>query len=372
MSGPSCIQPGASPASDGIRPPHLRAWRVVQSVVLAGAGVLWLSLWFAPDAGLTILWNVIIPVAPALFVVAAGLWRNICPLATLSMVPRRAGISQRRRVSPAVQAWLQLVGVLLLLLIVPLRRVSLDFSGPATAVTLAAIGMMALGAGMIGEWKSAWCAGLCPVLPVEALYGSKTGHKFTNAHCTNCMACVSRCPDSLSNGSASASTRPAGRLAMLLMTGGFPGFIAGWMHVPDYPPGQGWTHAAEAWGWPALGMAGSLVLYIMLRKLLPARRHTLLATLFAAASVTVYYWYRLPGLLGFAGPAGRAGVLVDLHTAIPDWTPAVLRTAAAAFFLAWFLRPAPARSWMQRPPAARRPPAGRIEVATEIAPGDID
>ena len=59
-------------------------------------------------------------------------------------------------------------------------------------------------------------------------------------------------------------------------------------------------------------------------------------------------------------------MLVDLHTALPDWTPAVMRTTVTGFFLAWFLRPAPARSWMQRPPAWKK--QSRDAVKIELFP----
>lgn len=327
------------------------AWQAVQAIMLAGGVVLWGSLWFAPETGLAILWNAVIPAAPAVFVIAAGWWRNICPLATLSLLPQRLLPSLRPRLSLRCQAKLQLAGVLLLLLIVPLRRVSLDLSGPATAITLGAVALLAVAAGLVGEKKSAWCAGLCPVLPVESLYGTRPVRTFPNTRCGSCQACVARCPDSMKRKVAAESRPPFAKLAAILMTGGFPGFIAGWMQVPDYRPDEGWNHALEAWGLPAVGMVLSLTLYGVLRRLMAARHHSLLAALFAAASVIIYYWFRLPGLMGFPGPAGTDGVLVDIHDSIPHWTPAVLRAGAVGFFLFWFLRVAPDRQWMYRPSA---------------------
>ena len=42
----------------------------------------------APDTGLFVLWKVIIPALPLLFLVAPGLWRNLCPLAASNQTPR--------------------------------------------------------------------------------------------------------------------------------------------------------------------------------------------------------------------------------------------------------------------------------------------
>ena len=185
-------------------------------------------------------------------------------------------------------------------------------------MTLLLTAMVAVCLGCIFEWKSAWCAGACPVLAVETLYGSKPVKSFTNAHCASCQGCVMRCPDSLGSSAVSQSTVRSKRLALLLMTGGFPGFVWGWMHVPDYPLQEGWHHLAEAYGLPALGMAVSLLLFAGLRWLLPTRRRALLATLFAAASVIIYYWFRLPSLIGFSMFPNGDETLIDLRALLVE------------------------------------------------------
>ena len=40
------------------------------------------------------MWKVVIPLLPLLFLVAPGLWRNICPLAASNQTPRALGITQ--------------------------------------------------------------------------------------------------------------------------------------------------------------------------------------------------------------------------------------------------------------------------------------
>ena len=104
------------------------------------------------------------------------------------------------------------------------------------------------------------------------------------------------------------------------MTGGFPGFMAGWMHVPDYPPHEGWPHLGEAqgacrrWAW---------------RRLLPTGRPFFAGDV---ASVMIYYWYRLPSLIGFSMFPDGDEMLVDLRHSVP----------------LWFLRPASSGIWMPR------------------------
>lgn len=331
-----------------------RGWRTAQVLGVLSALGLWVGLWLVPGISLNILWNGIVPMAPALFVLATGLWRNLCPLGSISLLPRKLGLSRKRRVDGVLQARLQLVGVVLLLLIIPLRRVLLDLNGPATAVTLLLTALVAVGLGCIYEWKSVWCAGACPVLAVETLYGSKPVKSFTNAHCTSCQGCVMRCPDSLGSAAASQSVVKSKRLALFLMTGGFPGFVWGWMHVPDYPLQEGWHHLAEAYGLPALGMAVSLLLFAGLRWLVPTQRRDLLATLFAAASVIIYYWFRLPSLIGFSMFPNGGETLIDLRYTVPTWLPWGMRCASTLFLLVWFLRSSSSGIWMPRPRVVRQ------------------
>ena len=53
-----------------------------------------MALVVSPDDGLFVLWKLIIPVLPLLWLVAPGLWRNVCPL---SAPTRRRACSASRR-----------------------------------------------------------------------------------------------------------------------------------------------------------------------------------------------------------------------------------------------------------------------------------
>ena len=100
----------------------LAAWRVAQGAVwLVGVAIV-VALVVAPSVGITAVWNVLIPVAPALLVFAPGLWRNLCPLATTALFARHVGLSAGVRVSPAAQERLNAIGLAALLLVVPLRH----------------------------------------------------------------------------------------------------------------------------------------------------------------------------------------------------------------------------------------------------------
>lgn len=325
-------------------------WRAVQTLVWLVGVAIFTALMVAPAIGIHAFWNVLIPVAPALVAIAPGLWRNICPLGTTALFARHMGLSSRRKISRALQGWLALLGVALLYLIVPLRHVMLDTSGPATALALAAVAALALAIGMSCEWKSGWCSGPCPVHPVEKLYGSKPAASFPNAHCHTCEQCVSTCPDSTPGISPLSDDQSAAqRAAGILMVGGFAGFIWGWFHVPDYAGWEGWHHLTFAYGMPFVGFAVSLLAYLILERIVPAHK-TLLRLGFAAAAISCYYWYRLPALFGF-GPFPGDGMLIDLRMVLPAWFPAASRFATTGFFFWWLLgRPRSARTWLVRPP----------------------
>lgn len=326
------------------------AWRTAQTLVwVIGLGLL-IALAFFPDIGIHAFWNVLIPLAPALLVFAPGIWRNVWPLGTTALMARHAGLSARRTVSPQWQARLALGGTLLLLAIVPLRHVVLDLNGPATAIAIGTLALMAVGFGFLYEWKSGWCSGLCPVHPVEKLYGSKPAITVPNTHCGACEQCVAPCLDSTPAINPLSVNRYSSRhLAGLLLVGGFPGFIWGWFQVPDYAGTEGWAHLGEAYGWPFLGLTVTLIAYLALEQLVPARHRAWLIRAFAAAAVACYYWYRVPALFGM-GPIPGDGMLVDLRASLPAWFPWASRAVTTGIFAWWFLiHTSPKRPWSVRP-----------------------
>lgn len=167
-----------------------RAWQAVQGAVFLVGVAIVAALLFAPKLGLFLLWDVLIPVAPLLLVVAPGLWRNVCPLGTFSLLPAHASVSKKRPISREWQSRLLAIAVLLLLVIVPLRHPLLDRYGVLTGIVLVAVAALALGLGFVFDLKSAWCSGLCPVYPVEMLYGSRPLVAVPNVQCRTCSNCV--------------------------------------------------------------------------------------------------------------------------------------------------------------------------------------
>jgi Fe-S-cluster-containing hydrogenase component 2 len=330
-------------------------WPAAQYIVLLAGVLLVATLLLRPAVGLLIMWNVLIPIAPALIVVAPGLWRNICPMATFSLLPRnlklsRQGIPQRR-----LAALLSAAGLVALLLIVPLRHLSLNTNGQMTALMLSLSAAVAFWMGTRFEWRSGWCNSLCPIHPAEKLYGLSPAITLFNARCNTCKKCTSPCPDSTRSMNA-AITGPTQleKLAGNLMVGGFAGFIWGWYRLPDIRGHIGIHDFGTAYFWPFAGALITLSAYAITRAWIcrtKSDRDTMVKV-FAAAAVCTYYWYRIPELFGFGSHPGT-GLLYNLSHTLPDIT-LVSHILTTSFFV-WFMviRNASNQSWLKRPKSER-------------------
>jgi hypothetical protein len=325
-------------------------WRIVQAAVwLVGATIL-VCLLFFPSIGLLLFWNILIPVAPALLVVFTGLWRNICPLATTNLLPRHLGLSKRKKLSVKQLGKLNLSGIIALFLIVPLRHALFNTSGVATAVLIISMAVAGVIMGFFYEWKSAWCSGLCPIHPVEKLYGENVLMSLPNAHCDKCMQCVTPCPDSTPNIHPKSSVKTIyHRISGLLIVGGLPGFIWGWFHVRDEKTITTLNTFLSVYKMPLLGFAITLIIYGLLSIIIQPKFERKLIGFFAASGVSCYYWYRIPALFGF-GNSGDDGLLINLRSIFPEWSIQATVLATTAFFFYWlFVRKKNNKSWLIRP-----------------------
>ncbi len=356
--GRAAARPSASAGGNGRNlSPRARAfWNAAQFVLLAvGAALVWL-LAFRPAAGIAIMWNIFIPAAPALVTLVPGLWRNICPMATFNLLPRRLGLSRRWKMPERLAAWLGLVSVAALFAIVPLRHICLNINGPATAIMLLSAAAIAMSMGFLFEWRSGWCTSLCPIHPVEKLYGSAPAFSFQNARCALCAQCTTPCPDStpsMTPLSVAPHALPLQITVGEFMAGSFFGFVWGWYQVPDYLGAIGWREIAAAYLWPFGGALVSFAAFKAIRWLaagIPGASR-IVQRAFAAAAVSTYYWYRIPALTGFDP---RSGVLYDVTAHLPAWFPLASHIATTAFFF-WFLviRQVRGVSWQKRPAFAQ-------------------
>jgi hypothetical protein len=358
---PTKYRPMAPANSRTVDPRHRRIWVTLQAVMLLVGVVLVALLLFWPVVGIALMWNFLIPVAPALVTIAPGLWRNICPMATFHMLPQKLGLARNIRMPEWGAAALGLIGMILLFVVVPMRRIGLNVDGPLTAIMLLSAAVAACTMGALFEMRSGWCTSLCPIHPVEKLYGTNPAITFKNARCDLCEACSNPCPDSTPQMTPTLTgvTKVQQVLGNFLV-GSFPGFVWGWFQVPDYPPQQvGSAEIITAYVWP---LGACIVSYVVFKIGEHIFRHkpnarAILHRIFAAAAVSTYYWYRLPG------PASL----------LPDWFPLASHLATTPFFFWFLVLRSPKASWLKRPVMASTYWTTRFETTKKnlirVAPG---
>ncbi|MBT4665354.1 MAG: ferredoxin [Opitutae bacterium] len=326
-------------------------WRAAQTLVwLAGLVILYYLI-FDPTIGIHLFWNILIPVAPFLFVIAIGVWRNICPMASTALFSRHMGFSKRKRLSVKQSGKLRLIAVIALFLIVPLRHAIFNTNGLATAILILSLALVAIIMGVLFESKSGWCSSLCPVHPVEQLYGQSNRLSLQNAHCDNCYNCVIPCPDSTPGINPMSSKETTyHKAAGVLMVGSFPGFVWGWFQVRDYLVTD--VHVAQLitiYKMPLIGLLASSALFLILKRFLKEKT---LISIYSATAISCYYWYRIPALVGF-GVFPEDGTLIDLTGSMPEWSITATIVATTLFFFWWIVaRRENPLSWSARPPYA--------------------
>ena len=104
---------------------------------------------------------------------------------------------------------------------------------------------------------------------------------------------------------------------------------------------------------PVVGFFVTLTVYIILAKIVPPKYERTLVSIFAAAGVSCYYWYRIPSLFGF-GNYSNDGLLVNLTDSLPLWSISAITITTTIFFFYWLvLRKPTSNSWIIRPRYAK-------------------
>lgn len=322
-------------------------WRLAQTISLAlGLGEVLLLL-TVPSLGIHLLWNILIPLAPLVFMVIPGVWRNVCPLGIVSQIPRHLRFQRGYRLSDRWAIASLAIGWAALLIIVPMRHLWFDRSGLSTAVILIIIGTAAFLLGLLFHGRSGWCCTFCPVHGVEKLYGQRNALTVVNAHCRTCANCVVFCPDKVSNSGQlfppeRTSGDPHTRISHFIV-GGFPGYVYGWFQCPDLTAPDV-MNALTTYAWPFAGMAISLIAYLFLLKTLRISQARLTGV-FAALAISTYYWFRIPMLFGF-GRFGHDGCLIDVSGGTPVAVIFGLQVSVILLIALWLVRGIlPARPW---------------------------
>ncbi len=267
-------------------------------------------------------WNFVLPLLPLSFLMTPVLWRAVCPLATLNML---AANPRGRQLPSEVMRWAGWPAMLMLVVLVPARHLGLNHEPMAFTALVLGAALVACVLGRQYQARAGFCNLICPVLPVERLYGQLPLADIGNPRCSDCTVCTPRgCPDLAGSKTLPQLLGPLRKERGWLMTAtgvfacAFPGFIAGYFRVPDGASAM--TTYASVIGW-------SLFSWLLLGS---AARVTSLASrvalpLYGALAAALYFWFAAPGAL----------TTVDARGA---YVLPVLRAALLLLVGAWFVR----------------------------------
>ncbi len=307
-------------------------WRVAQLTGLALTVVLLAGLVIRPVLALHALWDMAIPILPAVFLINPMLWRNVCPLATLNQLGERTPVT---RLPPTLLQGSWVVGTVLLFALVPARRFLFNEHGVYLTATILVVALLALASGFVYSRRAGFCNSLCPVLPVEKLYGQHPMLKVPSAICLDCTACAVRGCIDLAGGPALAQSvgkgllqdarwmvSPMGRFALL-----FPGFVVGYFTTVN----GGFETALAVYGhigfWMLIGALVLGVVALLLR--IPG---TVALPLIGAGALGLYYWYAGPALATAYGvePLGPVVFRATFFLLIALWLARTIPTLRRA------------------------------------------
>ena len=313
------------------------SWAWAGSLVCTGGLIV--AAFARPAVALTIFWDIFVPLVPLLFLVAPGLWRDICPMAILNQLPRRLGLHRTVRLPGGAHRYASIISVALLCLIVPLRKVGLEQQGWALGVLLITVLLAAFVGGMLFKGKSGWCGTFCPLSQLESLYGQRPLVTIRDVHCRPCVGCVRTCYDLQPATAYIANLHAAdsGRAPRRAWLAGVPPWL-----ILVVNPRTSMAHATVMGliGLYALVAAvaiGGVGLFLLCERLSRGRTYQV-ALGHVAVALNLYYLYAAPVALHHLGATNPIA-------------PGVIRVGVAALSILWLRRALPAqRAYLQARP----------------------
>jgi nitrite reductase (NADH) large subunit len=340
------------------------AWHVgrVLSVALAvGECVLLIA---QPAKGLELWWKLAIPLLPLLWLSAPGLWRNLCPLAASNQTPRLLRFTRGLTIPDWYREYAPVVGMVAFILLVASREPLLNSSGVATAVLIGASLLGAFTGGLVFKGKSGWCSSICPLLPVQRIYGQTPFATIPNSHCQPCVGCTKNCYDFNPRVAYLADLYEDDRHYTgyrKFFVGCFPGLIYCYFTLPAH------ISAAADYGRFAVFIGVSAGSFFLAETLLKVTVNKITAV-YGAVAISLFYYYAAQVL---------SGTLTGSQST--DWFVWGLRGVVWALAAVWLVRtwrkeaafveqataPAPVRLGAGALDAARAQHAGDPEIAFE-------
>jgi NADPH-dependent 2,4-dienoyl-CoA reductase/sulfur reductase-like enzyme/ferredoxin len=270
-------------------PKHIQIpmWWGIRIVTVTLMFVLIVVLFVKPNTGLYLFWKVIIPLLPLLFFIAPGVWRNLCPLAAANQTPRVLGFTRGLTAPKWLLDNAYIVSIVLFFGIAATRKVLFNTNGPALGIALFLSMLNGFVGGFTFKGKSGWCSSMCPLLPVQRLYGQTPFIVSPNGNCQPCVGCTKNCYD--------FNPKPAWQADMhddadwtirrKLFAAAFPGFVLGFLH-----PMPAHLSSVEIYLRLALFTGASIGSFFAVDAIFhisPSK----LTVLYGAAAINIFYWY---------------------------------------------------------------------------------
>jgi len=282
----------------------MAVWVAARVIVIGFTLAIATLLIVQPELGLKLFWGLAIPLVPALLVIAPGLWRQVCPMATMNQLPRLAGFSRARDLPAGLKTAAFGIAVALFVGAVALRAPLLNQSGPLVGAGILGVLLLAFFGGTVFKGRSGWCGTFCPLAPVQRIYGQAPLIVVKNGYCNPCVGCQKSCYDFNPRAAVFSDIYdddPRHAAQRRLFMGLLPGLILGYFL-------QG---SAPAYGAPlqALILLGaccaSAGLYMIAVAFSPANPYRV-ALVFGIFALCSFYAFAGPALV--ATVAGLAGI----------------------------------------------------------------
>lgn len=304
----------------------LPVWQAVRVVSIAAYFTVIVLLFVRPAAGLFVFFKVIAPLLPGLFLIAPGLWRNVCPLAATNQLPRLLRFSRAATVPDWFQRRGYLIAVVLFFGIVGSRLAGLDRNGITTGAVLFAVIAAAFAGGVAFKGKSGWCSSICPLFPLQRAYGQTPFVTVANNHCQPCVGCAKNCFDFKPRAAYQADLADPDRgwsAPRKLFAAALPGFVIGFVVVagnPNMPLPQRFVVLG-------LAMVVAVGLFFVVEAVTSVSQ-AMLSAGYAAVALNAFYW--------FGGTVLAASFTTVTGVVVPGlrWVVSAVVLVATVLFLA--------------------------------------
>ena len=244
-----------------------------------------------PNIGNLLLWGIVMPLLPLLIFITPGLWRNICPAAILNQVSRRLKIGLKLKLGTYGRSWSYVIAIALLLMIMLITLGPIESRYSYSLVIISGLLLAAFVLGFVFEGKAGWCGTLCPMTPLERVWGSTPILNSRNGFCKTCVGCQKNCIDFNPRAAFISDLYDVEKhyqIPRALFVAALPGFMASIFA----PPLVGTAFEINIIAYIVL----SVSIFQMIRAYVPISNYRL-ASIYNLTSFSLFYYYMMPQIL---------------------------------------------------------------------------